>query len=387
MPRGTKIMLSFADWPAEDQERWQQALKPADRFEESSLGAHLAPATRKARQESYGRFLGFISVSHPDRLTHPPEARIDRTTLAAYVGWRRTSSEVSALGHDLRALRDALKLIAPSNDWSWLLSVAKRMTAAAPAQRTKYHLITSDRLYLLGLELMDCAVAEVNTAGRITKAQAFRYRDGLLIAVLAMIPLRSGTLRALRIGQHLVKVGGLWALDIPAADTKSRRALDYPISREISGRIDLYLEQFRSRILGADKHAGLWASNKGRPMDSSGLYSAIWKRTKKAFGFGVNLHRFRHAAASFWSSQDPRNVKGVKDLLGHASFTTTQKHTLWLSRVWQVVFSLGRSMRCVNDDIAKRIGGHSKAAAPRGSVTRSTLLEIAPSSKAAACFP
>ena len=159
------------------------------------------------------------------------------------------------------------------------------MTAAAPAQRTKYHLITSDRLYLLGLELMDGAVAEVNTAGRITKAQAFRYRDGLIIALLAMIPLRSGTLRALRIGHHLVKVGGLWSLDIPAADTKSRRALDYPISREISERIDLYLEQFRSRIPGADKHAGLWASNKGRPMVSNGIYLTVWKRTKKSFGF------------------------------------------------------------------------------------------------------
>ncbi len=200
------------------------------------------------------------------------------------------------------------------------------MTAAAPAQRTKYHLITSDRLYLLGLELMDGAAAEVNPAGRISKAQAFRYRDGLIIALLAMIPLRSATLTALRIGHHLVKVGGLWALDIPAADTKSRRALDYPISKEISERIDLYLEQFRSRIPGADKHTGLWASNKGRPMVSNGIYLTVWKRTKKAFGFGVNLHRFRHAAASFWSSQDPGNVKGVKDLLGHASFATTQNH-------------------------------------------------------------
>jgi hypothetical protein len=179
MPRGTKIMLSFADWPAEDQERWQQALKPSDRFEESSLGAHLAPATRKNRRESYGRFLGFISVFHPDRLSHPPEARIDRTTLAAYVGWRRTSCEVSALGYDLRALRDALKMMAPSTDWSWLLSVAKRMTAAAPAQRTQYHLITSDRLYLLGLELMD------HTAGECKdKADAFCFRDGLIIVCL-----------------------------------------------------------------------------------------------------------------------------------------------------------------------------------------------------------
>jgi integrase len=96
--------------------------------------------------------------------------------------------------------------------------------------------------------------------------------------------------------------------------------------RPHSSRIDLYLEQFRSCIPGADKHAGLWASNKGRPMVSNGIYLTVWKRTKKALGFGVNLHRFRHAAASFWSSQDPGNVKGVKDLLGHASFATTQKH-------------------------------------------------------------
>jgi integrase len=40
----------------------------------------------------------------------------------------------------------------------------------------------------------------------------------------------------------------------------------------------------------------------------------------------VSLHRFRHAAASFWSSHDPVNVRASKDLLGHASFTTTDKH-------------------------------------------------------------
>ena len=156
MPRGTKIMLSFADWPAEDQERWQQALKPTDRFEESSLGAHLAPSNPKSTAGKLRAIPSDLSrFSTPSRLSHPPEARIDRTTLAEYVAWRRTSCEESALVYDLQALRDALKLIAPSTDWSWLLSVAKRMTAAAPAQRTKYHLITSDRLYLLGLELMD----------------------------------------------------------------------------------------------------------------------------------------------------------------------------------------------------------------------------------------
>jgi len=35
---------------------------------------------------------------------------------------------------------------------------------------------------------------------------------------------------------------------------------------------------------------------------------------------------FRHAVGSFWSTHDPANVRGVADILGHASFGTTEKH-------------------------------------------------------------
>jgi integrase/recombinase XerD len=142
------------------------------------------------------------------------------------------------------------------------------------------------------------------------------------------VPLRSRTLVSLRIGKHLVKTGDLWALDIPAADTKTRRPLDFPISKELCDRIDLYLQRFRCRIPGANAHAGLWPSNKRGPMSSIGIYNAVRRRTKKAFGFAVNLHAFRHAAASFWSIEDPVNVRGAKDLLGQESFGITEKHYL-----------------------------------------------------------
>jgi hypothetical protein len=91
---------------------------------------------------------------------------------------------------------------------------------------------------------MDCAVADADDAQHTDKTHAFQYRDGLIIALLALIPLRSRTLSALRIGQHVVKIGEGWSLEIPAADTKTRRALDFPVSRQMSARIDLYLEQF-----------------------------------------------------------------------------------------------------------------------------------------------
>jgi integrase/recombinase XerD len=149
---------------------------------------------------------------------------------------------------------------------------------------------------------------------------------GLIIALLALIPLRRRTLAALRIGKHLVKSGDLWALDIPAEDIKTKRSLDCPVSAELSGRIDLYLNQFRGRIPGAAMHDYLWASDQGRPMVDGTIYNTIARCTREALGFPVNPHRFRRAAATFWSSRDPANVRGVKDLLGHASFSTTEKH-------------------------------------------------------------
>jgi len=60
-------------------------------------------------------------------------------------------------------------------------------------------------------------------------------------------------------------------------------------------------------------------------MDDGSVYNAVRRRTRKALGFAVNLHRFRHAALTFWSIHDPKNILGGKDLLGYRSFGTTEK--------------------------------------------------------------
>jgi integrase len=155
---------------------------------------------------------------------------------------------------------------------------------------------------------------------------AIQYRDGLIISTLAMRPLRRGTFAALQIGRQLIKIGRYWELDIPAEDTKIQRPLDYTIPEDLSARIDLYLERFRPCISGSDKHAGVWPSYHKIPMRPDSINVAVYKRTQKAFGFGVNVHRFRHAAASFWSVYDPVNVRGIKDLLGHTTFAPGEKY-------------------------------------------------------------
>jgi len=194
---------------------------------------------------------------------------------------------------------------------------------------------------------MDAAVASDKpvTSWRVQTA----FRDGLLIALAAAFAPRRRTLAAVRIGEQLKKIGDLWFLDIPREDVKTKRPLDYPISPQLSQRIDIYVGEIRPFIAGAKTHDYLWASARGRPMNGAIIYKVVRSRTQKAFGFAVNLHRFRAAAGTFWSVQDPENVRGVKDLLGHADFTTTERfYIMAQSRL------AGRALARILDEVRNR---------------------------------
>jgi integrase/recombinase XerD len=327
LTRAPNMQLPHATWPEEDRKRWCAANRSgADPFDDYGPAAHLAEPSRRAFQASYGRFLGFVSSNHPHVLDRPPDMRLDRDLIAGYVAFRRRTCSEAGIAIDLHHLRLALCYICPTADWSWLATITKRISARAKPRPQKHHLITSERLYALGIELMDRAVASAGDAEEFSKADAFSYRDGLLIALLALIAPRRRAVAALRIGWQLIKYGDLWELDLPAQDIKTRRALDYPISVDLSQRVDLYLAKFRCRIPGANEHEGLWPSNMGGPMDAGTIYDTARRRTNEAFGFPVNLHRFRSAAGTLWSIHDPVNVRGIKDLLGHTSFKTADKY-------------------------------------------------------------
>ena len=194
MARVPRMELPVADWPEEDRKRWSDAIRSgADRFDDCGPAAHLAKSSRRALQGSYGRFLGFVSTERNSLLNCKPDIRIDRETIAEYVTWRRRACEDKAIAIDLHHLRLVLGYICPNMERSWLLTVAKRLAAQAPRKPRKHAQVTSEQLYVLGIELMERAVDNSNAAGHITKVHAFDYRDGLIIAFLALIPLRRRT--------------------------------------------------------------------------------------------------------------------------------------------------------------------------------------------------
>ena len=319
------LYLPYAAWPEDDRSRWEAAFKAgADLFDDHGPAVHLADRTRLQIQYAYGKFLFFLAARHGNLLARAPAERLNRKIIEEYVKSQPKSCGGITIANYLNHLQSTLRYICPDKDWSWLLKIAKRIATQAKRKPEKHHLITSETLYALGMELMDRAIAGGKSV-RTWKVQT-AFRDGLIIALLALIPLRRRTLAALRIGKHLVRSGDVWVLDIPAEDIKTKRPIEYPISAELSERIDFYLNQIRPQTPGAGTHDYLWASSRSRPMGDGGIYNSVRRRTRKALGFPVNLHRFRSAAATLWSTQDPANVRGVKDLLGHSTFGTTERY-------------------------------------------------------------
>ena len=61
-------------------------------------------------------------------------------------------------------------------------------------------------------------------------------------------------------------------------------------------------------------------------MSAAAIFNRVAKRTKAEFGHPIGLHMFRHCAATTIAVEDPEQVLIAKDLLGHSSFSTTERY-------------------------------------------------------------
>jgi len=321
--RSTIRRLPYSEWPQQDRHLWESVFENGNIFQDGTA-AHLAEASRKSWKSCYSRFLGFLAARHPDRLMLPPDQRVAREivkeyseTLLAHISQVTVAIMLGRLGYVLKAIHGEY-------DWSWLQQITARIRRGAKPSRKPY--ITADRLFALGMRLMDRALAEANADGLVTEQGAIIYRDGLMIALVASAPIRRRALLKMEIGRQLVRTGSGWTLDIPEEDTKTGQPQEYPLAPRLSGYVDEYLARFRSAIPGAGCHDSLWPSSEGKPMAANTCLQRFTVRTRAEFGFAVGPHRFRHAAATLWSERDPKNVRGAKDLLGHTTFAMTEKH-------------------------------------------------------------
>jgi integrase/recombinase XerD len=160
----------------------------------------------------------------------------------------------------------------------------------------------------------------------ISKADAVRFRDGMMIALVAFIPIRPKNLAALEIGRHLVREGDGWFVIIPCEETKTRTPIEFAIPELLESYLAIYLDIVRPRLLRHPTCSALWVNARGEALAYAAIGDAICRHSMSRLGFRITPHDARDAAATTWALLAPDRIGVARDLLGHSDLRTTIKH-------------------------------------------------------------
>jgi len=225
----------------------------------------------------------------------------------------------------------AARLLDPKADFSWLAEIEKDL-ALVMVPRSKFdRLVLAHRLVEAGLTLV--VEAERYTKG--TFAPAKGIRDGLMIALLAVCPIRVKNFAALEIGVTLKEVDGKWWITLPFKSTKTKSLEERPVPEFLNHAIDLYLKQARPILIGTRQETNfLWISSRtGQRYTTKNLGTLISKITFRTVGVDVSPHLFRTAGATtaaMYGGDNPHLASGV---LGHGDSRVTYKHYIWATTI------------------------------------------------------
>lgn len=320
-----RLSLPLAQWPLADQQAWQRACAPpASLLDDAGGAAGWRPATRAAVEGAYSHWLRFLQLQGELR-EDDPAARLTPTQVQACAAALRERCSWSAVVSYLSRLGMAAAVLCPEQDWAWLRAMrgaAKRQ--ATPVRHKAARLTTPPTLLQLGGRLMAEAAAAESPG-----AAARRYRDGLMIALLALLPLRRRNLMGLELQQQLTRQSSGWMIRIPGEQTKNHCPIEMALPAALAPALETYLAVHRPWLL-AQRPTGsthsLWLSNTGQPLSGRRAWKIITDHTRERLGVAVHPHLFRDCAASFLGAVDPEQVRLAAPLLGHSSFATTERH-------------------------------------------------------------
>ena len=318
------LSLPFELWPQADRNAWTSACQPGMRLRRGGAAGHLKPVTREDHAKHYGNFLGFLDRRGVLRCDGPPAVNVTPENVGIYLAELKGRVGSVTVHGSICRLRRAAQYMAPRSDFTWLSEIGKDLALVARPRPKFDRLVLTEVLVEAGLTLIHQA-----EHSRMTKlARACQVRNGLMVALLALCPIRRKNFTALEIGRSFVKIGGTWWIVLSALETKEKRADERPIDELLTPVIDRYLREHRAvlaRIVNAP--SALWLSAKnGRPISDKEIANVIRMTTLATVGVAVSPHLFRTAGASSAATLGGENPYLGSALLHHTHPSLTNAH-------------------------------------------------------------
>ena len=146
----------------------------------------------------------------------------------------------------------AARLLDPKADFAWLSEIEQDL-ALVMEPRSKFdRVVLAERLVEAGLTL----VSEAETFAKHPFRRAIGIRNGLMIALLAVCPIRIKNFAALEIGRTFKEEQGNWWMTLPYGSTKTDAADHRPVPDYLNRRSGAICDQIKAcldRLATSDK--------------------------------------------------------------------------------------------------------------------------------------
>ena len=322
-----RLALCLNGWPPQDRALWQTLTAFGDILNGRGPLSHLRNVSQAAAAASYGRWLAWLSASHPGQLPFDPVGRASADLFVEWMGQLghlKPASKHSMFSGVLRILTAA----DPDNDWSRhrrFESLLRREIRDTPSTRKDGRIVSSAVLF----EAARLHDAE-HGAGRrpVSLKEAKQRRDAATVAFLAVMPIRRLAFCSLELGRSLFVTPTSIVVCLDASGLKSGSYWEAPLPPSLETIIRGYLQEVRPWLMAqyGEDHGFLWVNDHGRRFVDQHLGVRMPRITRGLVGTRVSMHLFRDCAATTLAYASPESARLTKGLLGHSSFKTAERH-------------------------------------------------------------
>jgi integrase len=323
------------EWPKADQDAWSAACRSGHRLSRGGAASSLALVSREDLQRRYGAFLEFVQRRAPLKRHTTPAASVRRKNVEGYVDELRSRVSSVTTWICIYRLRRMSQILAPQRDFDWLREMERDLALVMQPRAKLDRLVFADQLLEAGLTL----IVEAKKAKMHPLHRAQAIRNGVMIALLALCPIRIKNFAALCIGGTFKQIDGIWWIALPRSSTKSRNPDERPVPSYLNDYIDLYLNEARPVLLADRESLALWVSSRtGQQYTTKNLGTMISKVTLRTIGIDVSPHLFRTAVASTASAYVPQFPGLASAMLNHRHSRVTDEHYVRTSSIHAGVF-------------------------------------------------
>lgn len=317
--------LPLQNWPDADRYAFDALFAQGGLLDDHGPLGHWRPLSRNLMRSQYGRWLGWVSEAQPEALAFSPCERATADRLQAWLAAMDSLAPATQLGHVGTVVR-LCRLIEPQRSWSAhqaILAGVHRNVQHHGSPRKNGRVLFSDVLFDAGAQLVR------DNDGPITHPdQAVRLRDGAMICLLALMPMRRRALSELALGTSLRVDGAQMTICLDGAMTKNGQYWEAVVPDMVSEKLALYLTKARPFLSarGSGVQNTVWLGRNGEPLTINQFTRAIKNRTTSLLKVSVTPHLFRDAAATTLARTSPASARMIKPILGHTTTRIAEGH-------------------------------------------------------------